>query len=160
MVNQIQGKTDPTKMKLTLLLISLLLTNYSFGQSSRLELANSKIYVCATYFEQKNKYIGLETKTILKDTVIDNKTFTKYKTESFTDNSQQKTINVFYEAFKDNFYYLLDSSLKTIHKINYLTNSPQTATVFGKTENVVIEFIDTRNSFPRDSLVATSKTPK
>jgi hypothetical protein len=94
------------------------MTNYSFGQSSRLELANSKIYVCATYFEQKNKYIGLETKTILKDTVISNTTFTKYRTENFTDYSQQKTIQVFYEAFKDNFYYLIDNNLKTIHKMS------------------------------------------
>ncbi|MEO6358327.1 MAG: hypothetical protein ABIO56_16960 [Ferruginibacter sp.] len=147
-------------MRVTIFFISLLLTNYCFGQSSRLELANSKIYVCATYFEQKNKYIGLETKTILNDTIIDNKTFTKFKTENFTDYSEQKTTRLFYEAFKDNYYYLLDSSLKTIHKINYLTNSPQTGTIFGKTENVVIEFIDTRNSFPRDSLVATNKTPR
>jgi len=146
-------------MKLTIFFISLLLTNYAFGQSSRNELADSKIYVCATFFEQKNKYIGLETKIILKDTIIDNKTFTKYKTEKFTDNSLQKTNHFFYETFKDNFYYLLDSSLKTIHKINYFTNLPQTGTIFGKTENVVIEFLDTRNSFPGDSLVATSKTP-
>ena len=151
---------DSTKMKPTVFFISLLLTNYSFGQSSRLELAKSKIYVCATYFEQKNKYIGLETKAILKDTVIDNTTFTKYRTENFTDNSQQKTIQFFYEAFKNNFYCLLDKNLKTIHKINYLTNSPQTGIIFGKTGTVVIEFIDTRNSFPRDSLVATSKTPR
>ena len=152
--------SDPTKMKLTLIFISLLLTNYSFGQSSRLELANSKVYVCATYFEQKNKYIGLETKTILKDTVIDNTTFTKYRTENFTDNSKQKTSQVFYESFKDNFYHLLDSSLKTIHKMNYLTNSPQTGTIFGKTETIVIEYIDTRNSFPRGNLIATNKTPR
>ena len=105
-------------MKLTLFFILLLLTNYSFGQSSRLELANSKIYVCATYFEQNNKYIGLETKTILKDTIIDNTIFIKYRTENFTDNSQKKTIQIFYEAFKDGFYNLLDKNLKTIHKIN------------------------------------------
>ena len=152
--------SDPTKMKLILTFISLLLTNYSFGQSSRLELANSKVYVCATYFEQKNKYIGLETKTILEDTVIDNTTFTKYRTENFTDNSKQKTSQVFYESFKDNFYYLLNSSLKTIHKINYLTNSPQTGIIFGKTETIVIEYIDTRNSFPRGSLITTNKTPR
>ena len=152
--------SDPTKMKLTLFFISLLLTKYSFGQSSRLELANSKIYVCATYFEQNNKYIGLETKTILKDTIIDKTTFTKYKTENFADFSKQKITQVFYEAFKDNFFYLLDNSQKTIHKINYLTNSPQTGIIFGKTENIITEFIDTRNSFPRDSLVATNKTPR
>ena len=151
---------DPTKMRHSLFLISLLLTNYSFGQSTRLELADSKIYVCATYFDQKNKYIELETKTILKDTVIDNTTFTKYRNENFTDNSKQKRIQVFYEAFKDNFYSLLDKDLKTIHKINYRTNSPQTGTIFGNTENIVIEFIDTRNSFPKDSLIATSKTPR
>ena len=147
-------------MRLTLFFITLLLTNYSFGQSSRSELANSKIYICATYFEQNNKYIGLETKTIIKDTIIGKITFTKYKTENFTDYSQQKTSQVFYEAYKDNFYYLLDDQLRTIHRIDYLTNSPQIGIIFGKTNNVVIEFIDTRNSFPRDSLIATSETPR
>ncbi len=147
-------------MRLTIFFISLLLTNYAIGQSSRIELANSKIYICATYFENKIKYIGLETKTILKDTIIENTIFTKFKTENFTDYSQQKTIHFFYEAFKDNFYYLLDNTLKIIHEINYLTNLPQSGTIFGKTEKVEIEYIDTRNSFPRDSLIATNKTPR
>lgn len=94
---------DPTKMRLSLFLISLLLTNYSFGQSTRLELADSKIYVCATYFDQKNKYIELETKTILKDTVIDNTTFTKYRNENFTDNSKQKEFKFFMKLLKTTF---------------------------------------------------------
>ena len=147
-------------MRFALICTIFFLTNYSFGQSSRSELANSKIYVCATYFEQKNEYIGLETKTILKDTLIEKVIFFKVKIENFMDYSQQKTSKVFYEAFKDNFYYLLDNQLNTIHKIDYLTDSPQTGTVFGKIENIAIEFIDTRNSIPRDSLVATNKTPR
>ena len=147
-------------MRLTIFFISLLLTNYAIGQSSRIELANSKIYICATYFENKIKYIGLETKTILKDTIIENTIFTKFKTENFTDYSQQKTIHFFYEAFKDNFYYLLDNTLKIIHEINYLTNLPQSGTIFGKTEIVEIEYIDTRNSFPREQLNCNKQNTK
>ena len=147
-------------MRVTTFLILLFLTTFSFGQSSRLEYANSKIYVCATYFNQVNKNIGLETKTVLKDTTIDKINFTKFRTENFTDYSKQKKVSYFYEAFKDNYYYLLDSSAKTLHKINYLTSSPQIGTIFGKTEDVVLEYIDTRDSYPKDSLVATSKTPR
>lgn len=147
-------------MRVTTFSILLFLTTFSFGQSSRLEYANSKIYVCATYFNQVNKNIGLETRTILKDTTIDKISFTKFKTENFTDYSKQKKVSFFYEAFKDNYYYLLDSSFKTLHKINYLTSSPQIGTIFGKTEEVVLEYIDTRDYYPKDSLVATSKTPR
>src|SRR4051812_11657578 len=111
-------------MRLTIFLTFLFLTNYSLGQSTRNELANSKLYVCATYFEKKNKNIGLETKKILKDTVIQNITFTKYEIEHFTDYSQEVTRHAFYEAFKDSFYYLLDDKLKSIHKLNFQTNSP------------------------------------
>jgi len=136
------------------------LTTFSYGQSSRLEYANSNIYVCATYFNQVNNNIGLETKTVIKDTTIDKINFTKFKTENFTDYSKQKKVSYFYEAFRDNYYYLLDSSSKTLHKINYLTSSPQIGTIFGKTEDVILEYIDTRDYYPKDSLVASSKTPR
>jgi len=147
-------------MKIILFLITLLIANQIFGQSSRNELSNSKIYVRGTYFENSNKYIGLETKRILKDTVISNTTFAKFEIMYFTDYSQPQTIKVFYEAFKNSFYYSLDDQLKTIHKINYETNFPQTGIIFGKTEDVLIEFVNTRNYFPRDSLIITNKTPR
>ena len=147
-------------MRITTFLILLFLTTLSYGQSSRLEYANSNIYVCATYFNQVNKNIGLETKTVIKDTTIDKINFTKFKTENFTDYSKQKKVSYFYEAFRGNYYYLLDSSSKTLHKINYLTSSPQIGTIFGKTEDVILEYIDTRDYYPKDSLVASSKTPR
>jgi hypothetical protein len=100
-------------MKVTTFFVLLFLTSFSFGQSSRLDYANSKIYVCATYFNQVNKNIGLETKTIIKDTLIDKINFTKFKTENFTDYSKEKKVSYFYETFKDAYYYLLDSSFTT-----------------------------------------------
>lgn len=55
---------------------------------------------------------------------------------------------------------MLDENKKVVHKINYQINKEQTATIFGKQTNILLEFIDTRNSYPRDSLVATRKTPR
>ncbi|MDQ6763433.1 MAG: hypothetical protein M3015_12505 [Bacteroidota bacterium] len=54
----------------------------------------------------------------------------------------------------------MTKDLKTVHEINYSTTQSQKATIFGKTETVDLEFIDTRNSFPRDSLLPTDKTPR
>ncbi len=147
-------------MKLTIFSVLLFLTFNLFGQSKRTELANSKIYVCGTYKNEKNNFFALETKRVLKDTPIGNIVFSKFTTEHFIDYSKQKTINLFFETFNDSIYILLDKDLKTIHRINYSTTKPQTATIFGKTETVDLEFIDTRNSFPRDSLIPTDKTPR
>jgi hypothetical protein len=146
-------------MKLTIFSVLILLTITSVGQS-RSELSNSKIYVCGTYENEKNNFIALETKTVLKDTTINNVVFSKLIAEHFIDYSKQRTSNIFFETFNANTYILLDENLKTIHKVNYSVAKPQTATIFGKNETVDLEFIDTRNSFPRDSLIPTDKTPR
>lgn len=146
-------------MKFTMFSIFAFLTINSLGQPKRSELANSRIYACGIFKNEKNNFIALEIKTVLKDTTINNVLFSKFKTEKFTDYSKQRTSNLYYESFNHNTYILLDKDLNIIHKINYTIGNPQRATIFGKIEIVDHEFIDTRNSFPRDSLIATDKTP-
>jgi hypothetical protein len=146
-------------MKEILLTISLLFTISAFGQT-RSELANSKLYVRATYFDKKNEIIGLQTRTNLSDTIINNIKYKKIQTEDFTDYSDKHNSNIYYEAFADGLYTLLDNKLNTIHKVNYQTAKEQQGIIFGKPTNISLEFIDTRNSFPRDSLIPTEKTPR
>jgi hypothetical protein len=147
-------------MKHTLTILTLLFSYFAFGQNNRSELANSKIYVRATYFDKKNEYIGLQTRTDLVDTIIDNVKYRKFQTSDFTDYSDKRETKTFYETFTSDIYCLLDNGKKVVHKINYQIDKEQTATIFGKQTNILLEFIDTRNSYPRDSLVATRKTPR
>lgn len=147
-------------MKHLLIILTLLFSYFAFGQNSRSELANSKIYIRATYFDKKNEYIGLQTRTDLTDTIIEKVTYRKFQTSDFTDYSHKSETKTFYETFANDFYCLLDNSKKVVHKINYQIDKEQTGTIFGKQSNILLEFIDTRNSYPRDSLVATRKTPR
>jgi hypothetical protein len=147
-------------MKHILTIFTLLFSYFAFGQNSRSELANSKIYIRATYFDKKNEYIGLQTRTDLVDTIIENVKYREFKTSDFTDYSDKQEAKTFYETFANGVYCLLDNSKKVVHKINYQIDKEQTGTIFGKQSNILLEFIDTRNSYPRDSLVATKKTPR
>lgn len=147
-------------MKHILTIFTLLFSYIAFGQNSRSELANSKIYIRATYIDKKNEYIGLQTRTDLADTIIENTKYRKFLTSDFTDYSGKRETKTFYETFANDVYCLLDNSKKVVHKINYRIDKEQTGTVFGKQTNIMLEFIDTRNSYPRDSLIATRKTPR
>jgi hypothetical protein len=147
-------------MKELIFTIFLLFSFSAFGQSSRSELANSKLYVRATYFNQINEFIGLQTRTDLSDTIINNTKYKKFKAEDFTDYANKRIGNIFYEAFADGLYTLLDSKFKVVHKLNYQTEKEQQAIIFGNSIQTSFEPIDTRNSFPRDSLVLTEKTPR
>src|SRR5689334_12756971 len=74
------------KMKEILLTIALLFTISTFEQT-RSELANSKLYVRGTYFDKKNVFIGLQTRTDLSDTIINSNKYKKIQAEDFTDYS-------------------------------------------------------------------------
>jgi nitrogen regulatory protein PII len=141
-------------------IIILLYSQFAFAQSSRSELAHSKIYFRATYIENKNDIIGLQTRTDLADTTINHVIYHKFQTADFTDYDGNKTLNTYYESFADSIYTLLDYRKNTIHKINYLINNEQTGIIFDKQSTILLEFIDTRNSYPRDSLKPTIKTPR
>jgi hypothetical protein len=147
-------------MKQNLTLFLLLFSYFALGQSMRSELANSKLYVRATYFNQKNENIGIETRTDLIDTIIDNINYRKFQSSDFTDYTNKQEINTYYESFANGYYYLLDKNKQVIHAINYQTDKEQIGTIFGTQTNITLELIDTRNSFPRDSLVQNEKTPR
>ena len=147
-------------MKQTITILTLFITCFAFGQSSRSELSNSKIYLKATYFNKVNKNIGLQTRIELNDTLIGKISYKKFLTEDFTDYSQKREKNIYYETFENGMFTLLDNKLNIIHKVNYKLSKEQTATLFGKQTIVDIEFLDTRNSYPRDSLIPTEKTPR
>lgn len=146
-------------MKQTLTIFTLLITCLISGQS-RHEIANSKLYFRATYFDKKNEIIGLQTRADVADTLIDNVSYRKFQTADFKDYAEQHEQKTFYETFADGIYCLLDDSRKVLHKINYLANNKQTGTIFGKETQLSLEFIDTRRSYPRDSLIPTWKTPR
>jgi len=133
---------------------------FAKGQSSRSELTHSKIYYRATYIESVNKFIGLQTRTDLKDTLIDNIIFQKFLSEDFTDYSQKTEKSIYYETYEEDIYTLLDRNLNLITQVNYKANKEQKATLFGIPTDVDMEFLDTRDSFPEDSLVPTEKTPR
>ncbi|MBL7888649.1 MAG: hypothetical protein JNL24_03795 [Bacteroidia bacterium] len=139
--------------------ILLLVVVFSFGQS-RKELANSKLYYRTTYFDNKNEFIGLQTRTDLQDTIIDKIKYRKFQTEDFKDYSDKKETKTFYESFSKDIYCLLDKNKNIIHKINYKNNKEQTGTIFGKETQISLEFLDTRSSYPRDSLIPSNKTPR
>lgn len=147
-------------MKVTIILIFLLLTQFTYGQESRKELAKSKIYVRATYFDQKNEYVGLQVRTDLKDTLIENRKFLKYKAEDFVDYAKIEKTVIYYESFLNGNYRLLDNTLEIVHNLNYNESNEQVATLFSEKMNLSLEFIDTRNRFPGDSLIPTDKTPR
>lgn len=147
-------------MRITILLTFLFLTQFSFGQTSRKEMAESKIFVRATYFDQKNEIIGLEVRTDLKDTLIDKRNFLKFKTEDFTDYSNIEKTEIYFESFDGGNYKLLNQNLKVVHNIDFNKTQEQTATLFGEQVKTSLEYIDTRRSYPRDSLIATKKTPR
>jgi len=151
-------RRDP-KMKEILLTFSLLFAISAFGQT-RNELAKSRLYVRATYFDKKNEFIGLQTRADVSDTVINTIMYTKIQTEDFTDYNDKHNSNIYYEAFADGVYMLLDNKYNVVHKLNYQTEKEQQGIIFGKPTQISLEFIDTRNSFPRDSLIPTEKTPR
>lgn len=123
-------------------------------------MAESKIYLRATYFDQNNEIIGLQVRTDIKDTIIENKQFHKFETEDFVDYSEIEKSEIYYESFSNDNYQLLNANFETVHKIDYNATSEQNATLFGEKIKVSLEFIDTRTSYPRDSLIATNKTPR
>ena len=133
-------------MKQILTLLTLLFSHLAFGQNSRIELANSKMYVRATYFDDKNEYIGLQTRTDISDTIIDSVKFRKFQTADFIDYSAKQETKKFYETFTNDVYCMLDNNKKVVHKINYQINEEQTAIIFGKQTTILLEFLGTPES--------------
>lgn len=149
-----------TKMKY---LISIFLlttfTSIAFGQKNRIELANSNIFYTATYKEKVNQNKTISVREYQKDTIINNLKFKKHKLLTFIDIEKSKKETLYYETFENENYIKLDNKLNIIHSVNYEQNE-QIGTIFNKKENIKLEYVDTRNSFPRDSLKPNERTPK
>ncbi|ELY2018537.1 hypothetical protein SL053_002466 [Flavobacterium psychrophilum] len=135
------------------------LTNITFGQDNRVELANSNIFYTASYKDKVNQNKTISVREFQKDTIINNLKFKKYKLLTFIDIEKSKKETFYYETFENDNYIKLDNKLKPIHSVNY-KQIEQTGTIFNKKENIKLEYVDTRNSFPRDSLQPNEKTPK
>lgn len=146
------------KYIITFLLFTTL-TNIAFAQDNRIELANSNIFYTASYKDKVNRNRTISVREFQKDTIINNLKFKKYKLLTFVDIEKSKKETFYYETFENDNYIKLDNKLKTIHSVNYKRNE-QTGTIFNKKENIKLEYVDTRNSFPRDSLQPNEKTPK
>ncbi|TCZ66926.1 hypothetical protein [Flaviaesturariibacter aridisoli] len=146
-------------MKELLFAALLLFTLPASGQASRSELARSRLYVRADV-EKDNAFTGLQTRTYLADTLINRDRYKKFRAEAFTDYAGPHQASIYYEAFADGVYTLLDGKQNTIHRVSYRAVATQLGILFGKPAEISMEFIDTRNSYPRDSLIPTSQTPR
>tara|TARA_Y100000589_G_C27130741_1_gene620461 strand:+ start:131 stop:1531 length:1401 start_codon:yes stop_codon:yes gene_type:complete len=147
-------------MRITIFLSLIFLAGLGFGQASRKEIAESRIYIKASYIDQKNKLIGIQVRKDLNDTLIENRRFQKFKTEEFITYSDIKKTELFFESFNHGNYRLLNKNLETIHNIDYNKTGEQIATLFGNQVKTSLEYIDTRSSYPRKKMIATNKTPR
>ena len=147
-------------MRITIFLSLIFFAGLGFGQASRKEIAESRIYIKASYIDQKNKLIGIQVRKDLNDTLIENRRFQKFKTEEFITYSDIKKTELFFESFNHGNYRLLNKNLETIHNIDYNKTGEQIATLFGNQVKTSLEYIDTRSSYPRKKLIATNKTPR
>ena len=145
------------KIFLTLTLITFSLI--TFGQTNRNEISKSNIFYTATYIDNVNTNKSIILIEFDKDTIIENKSFRKYKTLEFEDFNKNKTESFYYESFEKQSYIKLDEKLKIIHSIQ-TNKDQQEGIIFGNRKKLKLEYVDTRNSFPREILIPDEQTPK
>jgi hypothetical protein len=124
-----------------------------------MELANSNIFKNALYKDSINTNKSISVREFLKDTIIDKLKFKKYKLLTFVDIEKDKKETNYFETFENDNYIKLDDRLRIIHSVNYKLKE-QNGTLFYIKQKINLEYVDTRNSYPRDSLVPDEKTPK
>ncbi|MEZ4937055.1 MAG: hypothetical protein R2799_05630 [Crocinitomicaceae bacterium] len=145
----------------TLLIISTLLLSYiCLGQENRKELANSNIYVKATYINHENEIFGLQLRTKLKDTVIEGRVFHKFKAEDFVEYPEIIESDIYYESFFEQNYKRLDKNLNTLHDLDLSKTSKQSAILFGEKIKVSQEFVTQRNGDKKNNVLFPDKTPR
>ena len=138
----------------TVLLISI----DSYAQQHRSELSLSKFFVIGHSEGKSYRFDSIAIRLIEKDTTIHNENFSKIKYQVGTDSKKLPTTIIQYENFKDDRYTLLDDQLRTIHDIE-ITASNSEGTIFYTHDSIQHEYVDTRTSFPRDSLKPDESTP-
>jgi hypothetical protein len=146
-------------MKHYLTLLLLLISHLALSQSVK-ERAYSKIYLKGTYLNEQNEIIGLQTRTDLTDTLIDNRKFRKFQMSDFKDYADQKQIKSYYESFSNGIYCLLDSSLQVVHQINFQTTNEQTGILFGKSTQIALELLHASSNHSDEAPVITDNTPR
>lgn len=129
------------------------------GQENRMELVNSNIFINAIYKNKINTNKSISVREQLKDTIINKLKFKKYKMITFTDFEKQKSVSYYFESFDHENYIKLDNKLNTIHAVSY-NKFEQIGMLFNNKETIKLEYVDTRNSYPRDSLIPNNRTPK
>ena len=145
------------KIFLTFSLITFSLN--TFGQTTRNEIAKSNIFYTATYIDEINTNKSIILREFEKDTIIENKSFRKYKTFEFEDFNKSKLKSFHYETFDNHSYIKLDDKLKPIHSIQ-TNKDEQEGIIFGNRKKLKLEYVDTRRSLPRDPLIPDEQTPK
>jgi hypothetical protein len=146
-------------MKHYLTLLLLLISHLSLSQSVK-ERAYSKIYLKGTYLNEQNEIIGLQTRTDLTDTLIDNRKFRKFEMSDFKDFAGQKQVKSYYESFSNGIYCLLDSSLQVVHQVNFQTTNEQTGILFGKSTQISLELLSARSNPSEEKAVVTANVPR
>ena len=146
-------------MKHPLTLLLLLISHLALSQSVK-ERAYSKIYLKGTYLNEQNEIIGLQTRTDLTDTLIDNTKFRKFQMSDFKDYADQKQIKSYYESFANGIYCLLDSSLQVVHQVNFETTNEQTGILFGKSTQISLELLSARSNPSEEKAVVTANVPR
>jgi len=142
--------------------LTLILTTFSlstFGQTNWNEIAKSNLFFTATYVDEINTNKSIVLREFEKDTIIENKSFQKYKTLEFENFDKAKVQSSYYESFDKHSYIKLDEKLKPIHSVQ-TNKDEQEGIIFGNRKNLKLEYVDTRRSFPRDSLIPDEQTPK
>ncbi len=109
-------------------------------------LADSNIFFTHTNIDNTNRinYSHIGVRELLKDTIINNKSFKKYQKSTFREFKKNKIHNVYFESFRDSCYEKMNNNLEPIHKINIRANNEQTGILFGKkgTIEMVFDTID------------------
>jgi len=109
-----------------------------FELEAKQEIGKSKIYLKGT-LDQAYEYTGIQLRTDLMDTTINNVSFIKFKTEDFTKYPDIKETRIYYESFSDSLYLLLNSDYDIVHQINFKTDDEQSTTFFGEQYTILVE---------------------
>ncbi len=142
-----------------LIFFLILFSNFVFSQQNRKELSQSNIFINADYINEINVNKSILYREFVKDTLINNIINKKYRINKFQDYYSKHDVDYYYESFDHNFYRKYDKNINLIHEIN-LNSEIQSAIFFGKREDIKRKFIDTGNSFPKDELKPTTRTPR
>lgn len=145
--------------KSVLLVLALILSEFATAQQNQLELFQSNLYFKASYSNEVTDFQSLMIRESIQDTLIGDQNFKKYSFISFIDWDKEKSFDYYYESFDGEGYKKLDRNHQVIHSFQF-KEGKQNGILFGQKTDLEMEYVDTRTSYPRDSLIPTPKTPQ